>query len=61
MALPTEDCFKGLDWQQQYAAIYEALFTAAEDDTLVSPDCFLGLDQREQMTAVYAALLVIIA
>lgn len=60
MELVTAECFKGLDVQQQFQQLYNAVYTAAGDSSLVTPECFLGLDQREQLTAFYEALVAII-
>lgn len=59
MALPTVSCFKGLDWLDQIAAIYEALYDEADDPDLTPPECFKGQDFRDQLTDIYAAFLVI--
>lgn len=59
MALPTVSCFKGLDFLDQAAFIYEALYDAADDPDLTPPECFKGQDLRDQLTDIYAALLAI--
>lgn len=59
MALPTKDCFAGLDLLDQLAAIYEALYVLASDDNLTSPECFKWQDRRTQITDIYAALVLI--
>lgn len=59
MALPDIECFKALDWQDKYAAIYEALVEASGSEDLESPVCFKAEDQRTQLTNVYAAVLAL--
>lgn len=59
MALPTNECFRGLDLLDQLAAIYEALYDLAADASLTDPACFKWLDRRDQITAIYAALAAI--
>lgn len=56
MALPSVECFRGLDLLDQLTALYEALYDVALDDSLVTPECFKGMDVREQMSAYYTAI-----
>ena len=56
MALPTVECFRGLDLLDQAQAIYEALYTGAGDSSLTPPECFKGQDPRDQLTDIFAAL-----
>lgn len=60
MELVTAECFKGLEPQLQFQQLYNAVYTAAGDDSLPTPECFLGLDQRDQLTAFYEALVQLI-
>jgi hypothetical protein len=59
MALPTVECFKGLDLLDQAEAIYETLYTAAGDTSLTPPECFKGQDSLDQLTDIYSAFLAI--
>lgn len=58
MALPDTDCFPGLDQADQFAAIYEAIYDLAQDDSLLDPSCFKGEDRLSQLTDFYTALYV---
>lgn len=52
-------CIEGLPPEERYQAMYEAVYTAAEDDTLTHPDCFLSLSPEVRDLAFYTALYVI--
>jgi hypothetical protein len=56
MALPTTECFLGLDLRDQISFIYEALYNATGSAVLPTPECFKGEDQRQQITDIYGAL-----
>jgi hypothetical protein len=61
MALPSTECFLGLDLRDQISFIYEALRNASGADMLPTPECFKGEDQRQQITDIYAAISAIAA
>lgn len=53
------ECIEGMAPEERYQAMYEAVYSAAADDTLTHPDCFLSLAPEVRDWAFYTALYVI--
>lgn len=57
MALPSVDCFFGLDLADQAMWIYAGLLAVTLTGDLPEAECFRGQDQRQQLTDIYSAIL----
>lgn len=53
------ECIEGMAPEERYQAMYEAVYSAAADDTLTHPDCFLSLSPEVRDLAFYTALYII--